>query len=364
MDKTAVIFGATGQDGSYLSSLLLDKDYEVIAVSRRASTDNTERLSDVKEDPCFSLVEGDILDPSSVNTIIKEFEPDEVYNLAAQSHVGTSFRQPAFTFQVNAVGVLNCLEAIRTLSPDSKFYQASTSELFGSNFTEKPNYKNEIEYLKLPINEKTIKVQNEKTAFAPRSPYAVAKMAAHQLCYTYRESYGIFASCGILFNHESEKRGLNFVTRKVTNYVSGLIARRWREMGMAGWRTQTYGLGEVEQLGLGNLDARRDWGHAEDYVRAMWLMLQQDEPDDFVVATGKTYSIRDLLDESFGYVGITDWSEYVYEDPQFLRPADVEYLCGDATKAKNVLGWEPQVSFKQLVHRMVDYDYAKRQESA
>jgi len=359
-NKRAIIFGATGQDGSYLSSFLLDKVYEVVAVTRRTSTDNTQRLGAVKEADGFELVEGDLLDPSSVSQIINYSQPDEIYNLAAQSHVGTSFKQPSFTFQVNAVGVLNILEAVRNTSPHSKVYQASTSEMFGDNFTTYPTEADEIitESVYLHDDPKFQKFQNEETAFAPRSPYAVAKMAAHNLCHTYRESYDVFTSCGILFNHESELRGKEFVTRKITGYVSTLVTKAYHEMGRKEPIFHTKGPDEVEHLGLGNLDARRDWGHAEDYVRAMWLMLQQDKPDDYVISTGKTYSVRQFLDAAFGYVGIADWEPYVYQDERFFRPAEVEYLLGNSDKAKRELGWEPEVTFQQLVERMIDYDIA------
>jgi len=355
--KTALIFGVTGQDGLYLSLLLLEKGYEVVGVHRRSSTDNTQRLEEVKRHENFTLVEGDILDTTSVSEIIGGLQPDEIYNLAAQSHVATSFKQPAFTFQVDAVGVLNILESIRLFSPQSKFYQASTSEMFGNNCSD-------LETNPMSGYAPAMRWQDEGTPFAPRSPYAVAKMAAHNLCFTYRESYGLFTCCGILFNHESEQRGLNFVTRKVSNYVAGLVARRWREMGRVGWRNQCYRADEVDPLALGNLDSRRDWGHAEDYVYAMWLMLQQEKPDDYVVATGETRSIRDLLDAAFGYVGIEDWSAYVYQDPEFYRPAEVDYLCGNPEKAKRVLGWEPKVTFQELVERMVDFDVEKKKEDA
>lgn len=381
-EKTAIIFGVTGQDGSYLSSFLLEKGYTVVGVVRRASTDNTGRLGLHKEHDNFILEEGDILDPGSVNEVIGNYQPAEVYNLAAQSHVATSFKQPAFTFQVNAVGVLNILEAIRGLSPDSRLYQASTSEMFGNNYSQRYLHSNEIGCINLAfppnnwhledsqLTEEELKVrymnrrkyQDEETPFSPRSPYAVAKMAAHNLCFTYRQSYNIFASCGILFNHESEVRGKNFVTRKISSYVAGLVNRRWFEMGSPHMKCRCFGPNEVESLALGNLDSKRDWGHAEDYVRAMWMMLQQDKPDDFVVATGKAHSVRQFLDEAFGYVGITDWAPYVFQDPEFYRPAEVDFLLGDATKAKKVLGWTPEISFKELVERMVENDIREAQE--
>jgi GDPmannose 4,6-dehydratase len=301
--KTAVIFGATGQDGSYLSEFLLEKDYRVIGVYRRSSVDTSYRLDDSLDDPNFQMVCGDIVDSGSVYSIINKYKPDECYNLAAQSHVGVSFEQPESTFQVNAVGVLNCLEAIRNFSPDTRFYQASTSEMFGDSFDE----------------DEGGKFQDEDTYFTPRSPYAVAKLAAHHLVHTYRESYGIHGSCGILFNHESERRGENFVTRKITRYVGAMI-NALEETGVTDedvtssvvrecieWQGDDGSYYSFPHLELGNLDARRDWGHAADYVRGMWLMLQQQVGDDYVLATGETFSVREFLDEAFHSVGISDW---------------------------------------------------------
>ena len=360
-NKTAVIFGVTGQDGSYLTELLFKEDYHVIGVKRRSSVDNTERIGeDIKDHGNFTMVEGDITDAASVSLIIQEFlsTPDvaECYNLAAQSHVGTSFKQPVATFNVNTVGVLNILEAIRVVNSDIRFYQASTSEMFGDSV-------NEYGY------------QNEETRFAPRSPYAVAKMAAHNLVHTYRESYGIYASCGILFNHESERRGENFVTRKITKWIGDFI--NWENMVAARNASDSprFSIGEericiptkrmyIDQkatpcfpkLRLGNLDAYRDWGHAEDYVRAMWLMLQQDVADDYVVATGEAYSVRDFLAEAFKCVGISDWEPFVYIDPEFFRPAEVEFLKGSYSKAFRHLDWRPEISFTELVKRMVESD--------
>ena len=361
--KTALIFGVTGQDGSYLSELLVDQGYNVVGVNRHSSTDTTGRLEEVKDD--ITIVEGDLLDPSSICSLIHEHQPDEIYNLAAQSHVGTSFKQPVLTFQVNAVGVLNILEGVRTTFPSAKIYQASTSEMFGDNYTEK--YKGNPE-----LNEVWIggiaagynRFQDEDTQFAPRSPYAVAKMAAHNLVHTYRESYGLHASCGILFNHESERRGGDFVTRKITKYIAGIVRQFYTELGKKDVHWVVSPASAVEPLALGNLDAKRDWGHAVDYVRAMWLMLQQEEPDDYVISTGKTHSIRKLLDVAFGYVGVKDWKPYVVIDPQFYRPADVEYLCGNSKKAKEKLGWEPEISFEQLIEGMLEHDIQMAQEAA
>tara|TARA_R110000803_G_scaffold6519_2_gene21230 strand:- start:5084 stop:6172 length:1089 start_codon:yes stop_codon:yes gene_type:complete len=362
MDKTALVFGSTGQDGSYLCELLVDQGYDkVVAVKRRSSTDTTGRLAGVKNDVVFA--EADLTDPSSINALISYHKPDEIYNLAAQSHVGTSFEQPAFTFQANAVGVLNILEGIRTILPSAKFYQASTSEMFGDNFsTEMTSLveTSEGEY-------GTAKCyQDENTTFAPRSPYAVAKMAAHNLVHTYRESYGIHASCGILFNHESERRGENFVTRKITKYVAGLVLKAHHQLGSGLCSYTTVSAQDTQPLALGNLEARRDWGHAEDYVRAMWLMLQQEKGDDYVVAMGETRSVRDFLDSAFRYVGIVDWEPYVVIDPRFYRPSDVEFLLGRPHKAMVELGWTPEVTFDQLVERMLlnDLQVSKETQAA
>lgn len=326
--KTAIIFGVTGQDGSYLTDLLLSKDYQVVGVARRSSVDTTERLGQNIKNVNFTLVEGDITDAFCVSDIINKFEPDEVYNLAAQSHVGTSFKQPTLTWDVTGGGCLNILEAIR-VSPrvnDIRFYQASSSEMFGKNFT---------------LTEDG-KYQDENTAFMPQSPYAIAKLAAHHLVRNYRDSYGIYASSGILFNHESERRGENFVTRKITKWIGRFLASGKDE--------------NFPKLGLGNLKARRDWGHAKDYVQAMWLMLQKETADDYVVATGETHSVEDFLEYSFKYAGLGDWDQYVYIDPEFFRPAEVDYLLGNPTKAAEELGWEPQIKFQELAHRMVEAD--------
>ena len=326
----AIIFGITGQDGSYLAELLLEKDYEVVGVTRRVSVPTLNRIEHIL--PKIKIVEGDITDAFSVSNIIKEEEPDEIYNLAAQSHVGTSFKQPSLTWDVTAGGVLNILEAIRYSSrkDNIKFYQASSSEMFGKNYNLRESFVEMIKY------------QDEKTPFAPQSPYAIAKLAAHHLVRNYRDSYGIFACSGILFNHESERRGEKFVTRKITKWIGEFVASGMDK--------------EFPALRLGNLDAKRDWGHAEDYVRAMWEMMQHETPNDYVVATGETHSVRDFLDVAFKHVGIDDWEDLVVIDPEFYRPSEVDYLLGIPAKAKRVLGWEPEISFEKLAERMVDSD--------
>ncbi len=362
MNKKALIFGISGQDGSYLAELLLEKGYKVTGVTRRVSVSTTERINHIL--PQITIAEGDITDGFSVNKLISEYEPDEIYNLAAQSHVGTSFKQPSLTWDITAGGVLNILEAIR-YSPrkdEIKFYQASSSEMFGKNYdlgnrmTGKVGYSYKYKY------------QDENTEFIPQSPYAIAKLAAHHLVRNYREGYGIHGSCGILFNHESERRGENFVTRKITKWIGEFA--KWSKDAEFGSSpiilpehedmVRIYGKPlnkpEFPKLRLGNLDAKRDWGHAEDYVNAMWLMLQQEEADDYVVATGETYSVRDFLDIAFARVGIDDWGYLVVIDPKFYRPAEVDHLLGIPKKAEQELGWKRKVSFKDLVHRMVDSD--------
>jgi GDPmannose 4,6-dehydratase len=326
----AIIFGITGQDGSYLAELLIEKGYEVVGITRRVSVPTLNRINHIL--PKIKIVEGDITDAFSVSNVIKEEEPDEIYNLAAQSHVGTSFKQPSLTWDVTAGGVLNILEAIRYSGRKDaiKFYQASSSEMFGKNYNLREGFA------------EMIKFQDEKTPFAPQSPYAIAKLAAHHLVRNYRDSYGIFACSGILFNHESERRGEKFVTRKITKWIGEFVASGMDK--------------EFPKLRLGNLDAKRDWGHAEDYVRGMWQMVQHKTPDDYVVATGETYSVREFLDIAFKHVGIGGWENLVVIDPEFYRPAEVDYLLGIPTKAKRVLGWEPHISFEKLVERMVDSD--------
>ncbi|MDW8068929.1 MAG: GDP-mannose 4,6-dehydratase [Anaerolineae bacterium] len=316
----ALITGITGQDGSYLAEFLLEKGYEVIGMVRRTSTVNFTRIQHIQDK--ITLVSGDLLDQGSLIAILREYEPDEVYNLAAQSFVPTSWDQPVFTGEVTALGVTRMLEAIRTVDPSIRFYQASSSEMFGK-VREVP--------------------QNELTPFYPRSPYGVAKVYGHWITVNYRESFGIYAVSGILFNHESPRRGLEFVTRKVSYGVAKIK------------------LGLARELRLGNLDARRDWGYAGDYVRAMWLMLQQPAPDDYVVGTGETHSVRELCEIAFAHVGL-DWRDYVVQDPRYMRPAEVDLLVADPSKARRVLGWEPTVSFEELVRMMVDADLQLLQE--
>src|SRR5262249_24873292 len=310
----------TGQDGSYLTELLLSKGYDVYGVIRRASTFNTERIDHIYQDPHESgrrmrLLNGDLNDASSLNKILRDVQPDEIYNLGAQSHVRVSFDIPEYTAEVGALGTLRLLEAIReTGLRETRFYQASSSELFGK-VQEVP--------------------QRETTPFYPRSPYGVAKLYAYWITVNYRESYGLFACNGILFNHESERRGETFVTRKITRAAAAIK------------------LGLQNKLYLGNLDAKRDWGHAKDFVEAMHLMLQQDEPDDYVIATGETHSVREFLDEAFAHLDL-DWKQSVEIDPRYFRPAEVDLLIGDASKARRKLGWEPKITFKELVRTMVD----------
>jgi GDPmannose 4,6-dehydratase len=316
----ALITGITGQDGSYLAEFLLKKGYEVIGMVRRSSTVNFSRIQHFQDD--VTLVSGDLLDQGSLISILQEHQPQEVYNLAAQSFVPASWKQPVFTGDVTALGVTRMLEAIRTVDKSIRFYQASSSEMFGK-VQEVP--------------------QSESTPFYPRSPYGVAKVYGHWITINYRESYNLHATSGILFNHESPRRGLEFVTRKVTYGVAKIK------------------LGLADDLRLGNLDSRRDWGYAVDYVRAMWLMLQQPKPDDYVVATGETHAIRELCEEAFGYLDL-DWQEFVKQDSRFMRPAEVDLLVGDASKAGRVLGWEPHVTFKELVRIMIDADVALLKE--
>ncbi len=311
---TALITGITGQDGSYLAEFLLAKGYRVVGMVRRTSTINFDRIRHIQND--VEIVQGDLLDQTSLTDVIKEFEPDEVYNLAAQSFVPTSWKQPVLTGEFTALGVTRILEAIRQVNPRIKFYQASSSEMFG----------------------KVVEVpQTETTPFYPRSPYGVAKVYGHWITVNYRESYNLFACSGILFNHESPRRGLEFVTHKVTHGAAKIK------------------LGLAQRLRLGNLEAKRDWGYAGDYVRAMWLMLQQAAPDDYVIATGETHSVRELCEVAFTHLGL-DYRDFVVQDPKFYRPAEVDLLIGNPAKAGHVLGWEPSVSFEQLVRMMVDAD--------
>ena len=349
--KTAVVTGITVQDGSYLAELLLEKDYVVIGCYRRNSTNNFERISHLKDNN-FILEEFDLTDQTSCNNILDKYKPNELYNLAAQSHVGTSFKQPSTTFEMNTIGVINLLEAVRRFSPSTKMYQASTSEMFGRNFT---------------LAQNNNKFQDENTELMPQSPYGVSKTASHHLMSVYRLAYGMYTCCGILFNHESPRRGENFVTRKITKWIGEFL--NWKKDNNVLFKeTEIYVTVTDKEnltfpkLRLGNLDAHRDWGHAKDYVRAMWLMMQQTTPEDYVICTGVTYTIREFLDVSFKYVGINNWEDYIFIDPEFYRPAEVDYLRGKAQKAYNNLGWKPEISFRDLVHEMVDYDVQRLQQ--
>jgi GDPmannose 4,6-dehydratase len=345
----AIIFGVTGQDGSHLADLLLSKDYEaVIGVARRSSNDNTYRIKNALSDSRFKLVEGDITDASSVMNVINNYEHvDEIYNLAAQSHVGTSFKQPALTWDITGKGCMNILQAIVDLKKyESRFYQASSSEMFGDSYD---------------IDIYNNKYQSENTKFLPQSPYAISKCAAHYSVRLFREAYGLHASAGILFNHEGPRRGDNFVTKKITNWiVDFLLWMKNRHVTLdtshlsEDYIHSKFSEYKFPKLRLGNLDAYRDWGYAGDYVEAMWLMMQQEQPDDYVICTGKTYTIREFLDIAFKKVNIDNWSNYVVVDKEFYRPAEVNYLKGDCTKAKMKLGWTPKYDLKDLVSLMID----------
>ena len=317
MTRKALITGITGQDGSYLAEFLLSKGYEVAGMVRRTSTLRYERIQAIQ--PRIQLVQGDMGDLSSLITAISETEPDEVYNLAAQSFVPTSWNQPVFTGDITGLGVTRLLDALRTVNPAIRFYQASSSEMFGK-VREVP--------------------QRESTPFYPRSPYGVAKVYGHWITVNYRESYDLFTCSGILFNHESPRRGLEFVTRKVTYHAAKIK------------------LGLADEMRIGNLESQRDWGFAGDYVRAMWLMLQQDQPADYVIATGQTHSVQRLLEVAFGHVGL-NWRDYAVQDPRFMRPAEVDLLVGDPAKARAELGWQPEVSFETLIGMMVESDLKK-----
>jgi len=311
----ALITGITGQDGSYLADLLLEKGYEVYGMVRRSSVEKLDRIEHIRNR--IKFVQADLLDQLSIISAVRQADPDEIYNLAAMSFVPTSWSQPVLTGEFTAIGVTRMLEAIRLVNRNIKFYQASSSEMFGK-VSEVP--------------------QNENTPFHPRSPYGVAKVYGHYITVNYRESYDIFASSGILFNHESPRRGLEFVTKKVTNSVAKIK------------------LGLAENLYLGNLDAKRDWGYSKDYVEAMWLMLQQDSPDDYVISTGESHSVKEWVEASFSCLGL-DWEKYVKIDEKLLRPAEVDLLIGDSTKARDKLGWKPKVNFEGLVKLMVEHDY-------
>jgi len=318
--KKALITGITGQDGSYLAEFLLAKGYDVYGMVRRSSTVNYERIQHIQDR--LKLTQGDLLDQNSLIEALRFSEPDEVYNLGAQSFVPTSWNQPVLTGEFTSLGVTRVLEAIRTVNPKIRFYQASSSEMFGK-IQESP--------------------QNEKTPFYPRSPYGVAKVYGHWITVNYRESYGMFCCSGILFNHESPRRGLEFVSRKVTNGVAKIK------------------LGLQKELRMGNLEARRDWGFTGDYVEAMWLMLQQDEPEDYVIATGISHSVKDLVQVAFDHTGLY-WEDYTTIDPKFLRPAEVDHLLGDSQKARAKLGWKPRVTFDELIKMMVDHDLRLNQK--
>jgi len=319
--KKALITGITGQDGSYLAELLLHKNYEVHGIIRRASTFNTKRIDHLYKDPHNKNIKmflhyGDMTDSSNLNRILEKVQPDEIYNLAAQSHVKVSFEVPEYTAEVDGIGVLRFLDAIKEMGIKTKFYQASTSELYGK-VQEVP--------------------QTENTPFYPRSPYGVAKQYAFWIVKNYREAYDLFACNGILFNHESPRRGETFVTRKITRGLANIIAKK------------------EKKIYLGNIEAKRDWGYAPEFVEAMWLILQQDEPDDFVIGTGETHSVKEFLEEAFGYLDL-DWKEYIEIDPIYFRPTEVENLRADFSKAKSILNWSPKISFKDLVKIMVDFD--------
>ena len=319
--KKALITGITGQDGSYLAEFLLEKGYEVHGIIRRSSSFNTERIDHLYRDPHINDVKmflhyGDLSDSSNLSRLLEKIQPDEIYNLAAQSHVRVSFDMPEYTADVVGLGTIRILDAIKETRIKTKFYQASTSELYGK-VVETP--------------------QTEKTPFYPRSPYACAKLYSYWITVNYRESYDMYACNGILFNHESPRRGETFVTKKITHAIAKILNK------------------EQDKLYLGNLDAKRDWGYAKDYVEAMWLMLQQEKAEDYVIATGETHSVREFLDEAFGLVGL-DWKKYVEIDPRYYRPAEVDLLLGDPTKAKEKLGWKPKTTFKELVRIMLEYD--------
>lgn len=353
----AIIFGVTGQDGSHLSDLLLSKGYKVVGVTRRSSTDNTDRIQHILSNPSFELLGGDITDTHSVMNIFKQHgDVDEVYNLAAQSHVAVSFKQPALTWDITAKGCLNILQTLVDIGMEKKvrFYQASSSEMFGKNYD---------------VGVDHIKYQDENTRFVPQSPYAIAKCAAHHMTALFREAYGMHASSGILFNHEGPRRGETFVTRKITKWIGEFV--KWCgslsdgleiETGISDQICTTYTEGDhvfgpnFPKLRLGNLEASRDWGYAGDYVEAMWLMLQQDEPRDYVICTGETHTIREFLDIAFEHVGVKDWSDLVVQDSEFYRPAEVDYLRGRSDRARDLLGWKPNHSFKDLVKMMVEHD--------
>lgn len=342
--KTAIIFGVTGQDGSHLADLLLSKNYKVIGVKRRSSTNNNERISHILSHPNFSVEEADLTDYSSIFSLLKENEHvDEVYNLAAQSHVGTSFKQPALTWDITGKGCLNILQAIVDLELfHIRFYQASSSEMYGSSYD---------------IDREGTKYQDENTKFMPNSPYAISKCAAHYAVRLYRDAYKLHASAGILFNHEGPRRGENFVTQKIVKWIANFS--KWLDNQPSIHITTTddhifVGDNSFPKLKLGNIDSFRDWGYAGDYVEAMWLMLQQDSPDDYVVCTGNTNTVAEFLDIAFNYAGLTEWRQFIKIDPDLYRPSEVDYLRGKCDKAQRVLGWQPKHTLENLVSLMID----------
>jgi len=396
--KTAVIFGITGMDGSYLADLLLSKNYKVVGVKRRSSSDNEERIRHLKGNKDYRTLEGDLTDYASLVQVFKSVpEVNEVYNLAAQSHVGTSFKQPGLTWDVTGKGCINILQCLVDLDMKHvKFYQASSSEMFGAAYDTKSDYRNTIlshpygripptadhidqskmseskfleAYQEAKIHDEQVqgtiitKYQDENTKFLPQSPYAIAKCSAHMSVRLFREAYGIHGSCGILFNHEGARRGENFVTRKITKWI-GEFNRWMMDNHDDTLSTLTFSEDYIHasncrrfsKLRLGNLEAKRDWGHAKDYVRAMWMMLQKEFADDYVICTGETRSVREFLDFAFGVIQIKDWSNLVVVDPEFYRPAEVDILLGDCAKAKRNLAWEPEFTFQQLVEEMVHND--------
>lgn len=329
----ALVTGITGQTGSYMAEKLLDEGMEVYGFHRRNSQHVMNNLGACIKNKNFTLIEGDLTDFASVSGVIENLKPDMIFNYAAQSHVHSSFSQPIFTFNVNTIGVLNLLESIKKFSPHTRMLQASSSEQFGNNYIIKDGKK----------------IQDESVQFKPRSPYSVSKAAAHELCYTYRESYGLYIVCSICFNHESPRRGEKFVTRKITKWIGD----NHKEL-----KNGTCD----KKLALGNLESRRDWGHAKDYCDAMRLMMDMDAPDDFVICTNKTYSIKEFLEKAFNAAGIPNWSQYVYVDPDLYRPAEVDYLCGDNSKITSTLGWEPKYNIDMLVDTMVKSDIVPNAE--
>lgn len=353
--KKAIIFGITGQDGSHLADLLLEKDYEVVGVTRRVSVNTSSRIKHLLDNKNLTIVSGDLTDAHSIINILKDHQDAaEVYNLAAQSHVAVSFKQPALTWDITGKGCLNILQGLADLGmTNTRFYQASSSEMFGKNYDVEIGMTSESKY------------QNEETKFLPQSPYAISKCAAHYMTRLYREGYGIHASAGILFNHEGPRRGENFVTRKITKWIGDFV--KWCMSNDVSPKEASDLLTNDDEiyitkdlkfpkLRLGNLDAYRDWGFAGDYCEAMWMMLQQDKPDDYVICTGETHTVREFLSIAFNCVGIQDWEDFVVVDPEFYRPAEVDYLRGDCSKAKEKLGWTPKHTFEDLIKMMVMSD--------